>query len=357
MRRTTAILVVGALALTGCSLATEDGKDDPKATPEQTGTVVKGSTVTLVTHDSFNLPKPLLQKFQKDTGVKLKVRKIGDALATELALTKDNPLGDAVFGIDNSFASLTLEEGVFADYQAELPPGADEFVLDATDGDRLTPVDQGAVCVNIDKAWFAQHHLAPPTSLEDLTEPAYKDLFVVPGATGSTPGMLFLLATMDEYGDDWQDYWARLMDNGTNVAKDWSEAYFGGFTAGGEEGDRPIVLSYDASPAFTIDEKSGASTTAALLDTCIHQVEYAGVLENAKNPAAARLLVDFLVSPEVQAVVPDNMFVFPVDERAELPADWQKHATRPTSLYSFDADELAENRKTWLADWRDVISR
>lgn len=354
MRRTAMILVT-ALALTSCSLAGEDDGDEKEPSAEET-TLTPGATVTLVTHDSFNLPGELVAAFEAESGQKLQIKKIGDALATELAITRDNPLGDAVFGIDNSFASLTLEEGVFADYQAELPEGADEFVLDAEDGDRLTPVDHGAVCVNIDKSWFAAKKLPAPTSLEDLADPAYKDLFVTPSAAGSTPGMLFLLATMDEYGDDWPDYWARLMDNGADVAKDWTEAYFSGFTGGGS-GDRPIVVSYDSSPPFTIDKSTGEPTTAALLDTCIDQVEYAGVLENAENPAGARALVDFLVSPEVQAVVPDNMYVFPVDADAPIPTDWAKFATQPDEVYSFDADELAEDRQEWLTEWRGIVTR
>jgi thiamine transport system substrate-binding protein len=350
-----ATAALAALTLSSCSLSgTEEAAPSPSASET---TAVPGSTVVLVTHGDFALPPALLKKFETDSGLKLKVRKIEDGLPNQLALTADHPLGDAAYGVDNGAAPLDLAEGVFADYQAELPDGASKFELKgAADKGRLTPVDHGAVCVNIDTTWFDKHKVEPPATLEDLTLPAYKNLTVLPGATGSTTGLLFLLATMDQYGDDWQDYWTRLIANGTDVAKSWSDAYYGGFTGGGS-GKRPIVVSYDTSPAFTIDKKTGQTTTAALLDTCIQQVEYAGVLEHAKNPAGARELVDFLLSPEVQAAMPDNMYMFPVATGTPLPDAWATHAHEPSRVYSFKADDLEKHRTEWLNEWRDIITR
>ena len=82
-----------------------------------------------MTHESFVLPKELQQKFEKESGYELVVRASGDAgaLTNKLVLTKDNPLGDVSFGVDNTFASRALDEGVFAPYAAKLPEGADQF--------------------------------------------------------------------------------------------------------------------------------------------------------------------------------------------------------------------------------------
>ena len=203
-------------------------------------------------------------------------------------LSQGNPQGDVAFGVDNTFASRALDNDVFAPYAAELPAGAEAYVLpgDDADGGRLTPVDNGNVCVNVDTTWFAAEGIAPPESLDDLIDPAYEDLFVLPGAASSSTGLAFLLATIAEYGDDWPAYWTRLMDNGAKLTAGWSDAYEVDFTQGGGQGDRPIVLSYDSSPAFTVD--GGTSTTAALLDTCFRQVEYAGVLDRRRQPGGCR---------------------------------------------------------------------
>ncbi|KRF16586.1 ABC transporter substrate-binding protein [Nocardioides sp. Soil797] len=362
LRATTATVLTTGLvmaATASCSLIGE-GDDGPDRASSDPSASIAGTTITLVTHDTFaaDFPKKLVKQFEKQTGAKLEIRAGGDAgkLTTSLALNQKNPIGDVAFGVDNTFASRAIDEDVFATYAAELPPGADELALDGDGADRLAPIDQASVCVNVDTAWFEKNDIDPPASLDDLTDPAYKDLLVAPGASSSSPGLAFLLATIGEYGDDWSGYWDDLLANGIDLTEGWTDAYYGAFTAA-SDGDRPIVVSYDTSPAFTIDEKTGESTTEALLDTCFRQVEYAGVLENAKNPAGARAVVDWLLSPEVQAALPDSLYVFPADDSVELPDDWAKFAEKPTDPIEVSADDIAEHRKAWLTEWTDIVSR
>lgn len=347
-------LLATALAVSACStIGDGSSADGPSSSPGATPT-----RVVLVTHESFSLPKPLIKQFEQQSGYDLVVRATGDAgiLTNKLVLTKGDPLGDVAFGVDNTFASRALDEGVFAAYDAPLPDGAEEYRLPGDDEHDLTPVDNASVCVNVDDTWFAAHDLTPPKTLDDLADPTYQGLFVTPGAATSSPGMAFLLTTIAAYGEDgWQDYWTRLMDNDTLLTDGWSDAYQVDFTQGGGQGDRPIVLSYDSSPAFTVSD--GRSSTTALLDTCFRQVEYAGVLDGAANPDGAEELVDFLLSPQVQAALPDSMYVFPVDSSVELPAEWARFAKQPTDPYAVDPASISEHRDEWLREWSDVTSR
>ena len=354
MRRTRVwgAVVVAALATTSCSLV---GGDDDSGDGDDSKKVV------LVTHESFVMSKELQQQFEEETGYDLVVKASGDAgaLTNKLVLTKDDPLGDAVFGIDNTFGSRAIDEGILAPYAAKLPDGAQDYALAGDTqpggGHDLTPVDTGNVCVNVDDAWFADHGIPEPTSLDDLTKPAYQDLFVTPGATTSSPGLAFLLATIAAYGPDgWQDYWTKLLANGAELTQGWSDAYEVDFTFSG--GDRPIVLSYDSSPAFTLDG-NGGTTTSALLDTCFRQVEYAGVLAGAKNPDGAEALVDFMLSKQFQEALPEAMYVFPVDASAALPDDWATFAKQPEHAFTVDPAQIAEHRDDWLEQWSDITSR
>jgi thiamine transport system substrate-binding protein len=344
------VIVSICLALASCSVV---GGDDDKADDAEAS-----DRVVLVTHESFVMSDELIAQFEDESGFDLVLKASGDAgaLTNKLVLTKDNPTGDAVFGIDNTFGSRALDEGVLESYEAELPAGAEDYLLDGDDEQQLTPVDTGNVCVNVDDTWFTAEGLEAPATLEDLTKPAYQDLFVTPGATTSSPGLAFLLATIAEYGDAWPDYWTRLLGNGAKLTEGWTDAYQVDFTQGGGGGDRPIVLSYDSSPAFTVDGEGGTTTTA-LLDTCFRQVEYAGVLAGADNPEGAQALVDFMVGPDFQAALPEAMYVFPVDASAPLPEDWATFAVQPESPYSLDPADIAANRDAWLTEWSDVISR
>ena len=353
MRHVVTVLALTA-ALVGCSLA---ATEDPPDVRESGETV--GGTVVLVTHESFTLPKPLEKQFEQESGYELEVRAAGDAgtLTTKLAVTADNPTGDVAFGVDNTFASRALDEGVFDTADVELPEGAADFVVPGDDGERLVPIDTGNVCVNVDTAWFAERDLEPPTSLDDLTDPTYEGLFVTPSALSSSPGLAFLMTTVAAYGDDWPEYWEDLLANDAKVVDGWTDAYFTDFTGGSEDGTRPVVLSYDSSPAFTVPKGGGDSTTAALLDTCFRQVEYAGVLAGAENPDGARALVEFLLSEDVQAALPESMYVFPVREGIALPPDWEAFAEQPTDPVVLDPSEIADNRDDWLEQWRDLVTQ
>jgi len=320
-----------------------------------------GKTVVVATHDSWAMSKKVLEEFTAKTGYTVKIEPNGDAgqLTNKLVLTKGSPIADMTYGIDNTFASRAVDEGVLADYTPkDLPSSASSYALkDPADARQLTPVDYGDVCVNIDDAWFKQHKVTPPRTLDDLTKPEYKGLFVTPGASSSSPGLAFLLTTIAAYGDHWPDYWSKLMANGTKITSGWSDAYEVDFTAGGGKGDRPIVLSYSSSPPFTIPKGASKPTTSALLDTCFRQVEYAGVLKGAKNPAGAKAFIDFMTRKSFQRALPDNMYVYPVDRTVALPADWAKYAKTAPEPFTVPPAEIAKNRSTWLSQWSDVTTR
>jgi thiamine transport system substrate-binding protein len=318
-----------------------------------------GTTVTIATHDSWAMSKKVLADFKAKTGITVKIQPHGDAgeLTNKLVLTKGNPLADGVFGIDNTFASRAVDEGVLAKYAADQPASASAFDLAGNGGDYLTPIDFGDVCVNIDDTWFAKRKIAPPKTFADLADPAYKDLLVTPGATSSSPGLAFLAATVGTYGDGWRDYWKKLVANGVKIDAGWEDAYTVDFTQGGGNGDRPIVVSYSSSPPFTVPKGGGKPTTSALLGTCFRQVEYAGVLKGADNPKGAGKFIDFMLSHEFQAALPENMYVYPVDTSVPLPPDWAKWAPVSPDPVDVPAADISAHRTEWLRDWRDLTSR
>ncbi len=320
----------------------------------------ESKTLVVATHDSWAMSKEVLAAFKEKTGITVKAQPQGDAgqLTNKLVLTKDSPLADGVYGIDNTFASRAVDEGVLSPYATKVvPKSAETFRLEGDGVDQLTPVDYGDVCVNVDDTWFADKKIPAPQTLEDLLKPAYKDLFVTPGATTSSPGLAFLLATIGAEGAGWQDYWKKLMANGATITSGWSDAYEVDFTAGGGGGDRPIVTSYSSSPPFTIPEGKTEPTTHALLDTCFRQVEYAGVLKGAKNPEGMQEFIDFMLGEKFQAALPDNMYVYPVDTSVALPESWAKFAAVAPKPFSVAPSEISANRTDWLREWRDITTQ
>ncbi len=335
-----AVAVVAATILVA-SLAAACGSSD------------SSKDVTLLTHDSFVLPDNVIADFEKQSGLTLTIAKSGDAgqLASTISLTPGRPKADAVYGIDNTFASRPVSAGALAAYTSPaLRDGADAYRLSGAAKGQLTPVDRGDVCINVDTAWFAARDIPVPTSVNDLTDPRYKDDTVVMDPATSSPGMGFLLATIARFPANWQDYWRSMRANKVSVESGWDTGYNQVFSGGEGKGPKPIVVSYASSPAAN-------PATKALLDSCFRQVEYIGVLRGAANTEGARKLVDFMLSDEVQRALPDSMYVYPVRNTIALPESWAKNAPLPESTVDLTAASIAQNRESWQQQWRTIMGR
>lgn len=364
MRRRTRTLVPVAAATALLLAACGSGSSDSTAgsVPSAVPSSFAPTTITLVTHDSFALTETLLADFTARSGITVKVVAGGDAgeVVNKAALTAGNPEGDVLFGVDNTLLSRAITAGVFDPY---VSPAAAEVApeLRASTAETVTPIDYGDVCINIDEAWYAEKKLAPPSTLEDLAAPAYRDQLVVENAATSSPGLAFLLATIARFGEDgYEEYWRSLRANGVKVVNGWTEAYEGQFSASGS-GDRPLVVSYASSPpaeiVYAAEPKPTKPSTSVMTDGCFRQVEYAGVLRGTSKPEAARAVVDWLLSPEVQADVPLSMFVFPARTGTALPDVFEKFAARPTEPLSLDPAVIDQQRSAWVEAWDQVTLR
>ena len=349
-------MVLGCVVLVGALVASACGSS---STP--TSAKPPSKNVVLMTHDSFAVSPAVLAQFTRVTGYKVKVLKSGDAgkALSEALLVKDHPVADALFGVDNTFLSRALDNGLFDAYSAKGIEGVpEEFRLDPKH--RVTPIDHGDVCVNDDLAWFGHDgHPSKPTSLADLAKPAYRRLLVVENPASSSPGLAFVLASIGSLGENgWHDYWRQLRKNGVRVDDGWEQAYQTDFTAGGGSGDRPLVVSYATDPAADVvfsDGKKTTPTVGVVPGTCFGQIEFAGVLANAKNPVGARALIDFMLTRRFQEDVPLQMYVYPVVATAKLPPVFTKFAVPPADPLTVSASAIGKHRNDWIDEWTRIV--
>lgn len=356
--RTLPALLCALVALASLAACGDDG--DGSVASDADG---EGVTLRLLTHDSFAVSDGVLDAFTEETGIEVELLQGGDAgtVVNQAILTVGNPQADVLFGVDSTFVSRALEADLFVPHEAEGIDEVDEaFVLDPEH--RVTPVDYGDVCLNYDRAWFEESGLAVPTTLDDLIDPAYRDLLVVQNPATSSPGLSFLLATVEAFGEDgWADWWSDLRANGVEVADGWEDAYYGSFSgSAGSEGERPLVVSYASSPPAEVifaDPPVDRAPTGVIDATCYRQVEAAGILRGTEHEAEAGLLIDFLLSPAFQEDVPLSMFVFPVHPDAELPAEFTEHAVTPADVFELPPEVIDANREDWISTWTDVVLR
>jgi len=345
MRRIVFLLLSIALALGACA---------PQRPAE----------LTVMTHDSFAVSEEVVQAFEQANGVQVTFLASGDtgAALNKAILTKDAPLADVFYGVDNTFLSRALEAGIFEPYKspalANIPSA---FQLDPAN--RLLPVNYGDVCINYDKAYFAEKNVRAPSTLEGLMRTEYKGLLAVENPATSSPGLAFLLATVAHFGDPgYLDFWAALRDNGLVVVNDWETAYYANFSASSGQGPQPMVVSYGSSPPAEVifaETPLDDAPTASIVgpDTCFRQIEFVGIIKGTQQRALAEKFVDFMLSQQFQEDMPMQMFVFPVNPNAALPDAFVKYAQIPDQPAQLAPAIIAANREKWIADWTETVLR
>jgi thiamine transport system substrate-binding protein len=314
-----------------------------------------------MTHDSFSISEEVVKSFEESNHASVVFLQSGDAGAVlnKAVLTKEAPLADLLFGVDNTFLSRALEADIFEPYESSmLSETPESFKLD--DSNRALPVDFGDVCINYDKAYFADNNLTVPQSLEDLTKPEYAGLLVMENPATSSTGLAFLLATVAHFGDSFTEYWQALKDNGVVVVDGWETAYRTNFSGSSGGGPQPMVVSYGTSPAAEVifaEMPLDDAPTASILgpDTCFRQIEFVGILKGTQQRLLAEKFVDFMLSKQFQEDVPLQMFVYPANPNAALPEEFTKYAQAPEQPAALAPDVIAENRDAWIQAWTDVV--
>jgi len=316
MMKHVALAIAALMALSGCQ-------------------VQENTRVRLAAHDSFVISEELIEQFESETGYELEILRLGDtgSLTNQLILTKNAPVADAFFGIDNTFLGLADEENIIKG-----APSA---------------IDYSDVCFNVDLGWFRESGVTPPESWRDLVKQEFENLVVISNPNTSSPGLAFLASTHAGFAtpEGVQSYWRVLHANGVKVAGSWEDAYFTDFTRYG--GNYPIVLSYCSSPSAEVLD-NGEAGTGALVEEAFRQTEFAGVLAGSANEEAAAALVEFLLGPSFQASVAEAMYVYPAVPGTEVPASWAAFAQPATSTIGENLD-INSNREKWLSDWSKIF--
>jgi thiamine transport system substrate-binding protein len=349
--RTSAMGIAVALfvlvALVSCGGSTS--QDDPQG---DTGSAAGGDSGNLVifTYDAFpeGLETLISDHMDGEYGVTVTMERLQDTggLYNELMLTRGDGIADMAIGLDNTYIGRALEADLFQPFRpAGIEAVIPELILDDTY--RLIPFDYGNVVLNYDSQLLPD----PPRTWEELLDPSLRESIVLMNPATSSPGRNFLLLTVDQFGEEgYLEYWQQLQPNILTITAGWSEGY--GLYS---QGEAPIVLSYETSPAYHIAFEDTDRYRNLVLDGAGYaQIEVMGILDDAPNVENARRAMEFILSEEFQNEIAMNQFMFPVREDVELPEAFTA-VDRPERSVFMNTDRVDENFDRWLSEWEAVM--
>ena len=289
----------------------------------------------------------IAKRFYEETGIQVIFNAPGDGVTVlnQLILEKGRTRADVVVGLDNSLLERVLDADILETYQSPaLANVPDELIFDKSM--HLLPYDFGYFAICYDSELIKN----PPQSLEDLCSDKYADSLILMDPRTSTPGLGFLLWTVEVYKENWPDYWRRLKPSILTITEGWSQGYTL-FTAG----EAPLVLSYGTSPVYHAEyENSTRYKAAEFSDGHLLQVEGMGIVKGTQNRAEAEMFIDFMLNESSQKTLALSNIMFPANRDTELPESFEM-ALRPRKTLIFSGG--SEETDKIINQWTEVFTR
>ena len=329
----------------------------------------------IISYDVLALSDSMVEQFTNETGYEVEFIKEDDAggILDQMMLTKNAQQADLMIGLDNTYLQTAIENCLLREtgftsndnYQ-----NISSSALEPYSGPLAIPFDQGPVCLNYDEDFVDGDNVTAPTSLWDLTSEVWKGKAAFPSPVTSSPGRSFMVATIDYFENDEDDttnafdWWRAMAQNEAIFTSGWTEAYETHYTGGygeyttGHIGDAHITVSYCQSPGVEAyyAENYTHSTSLVLPKATIQQVEYTGIVNGAANVLAAELFIEYLLSPEINAQMPENNLMYPVLEGYELPETngYRYHSDISTENSDIEIATINNNMGSWLSQWQSA---
>ncbi len=309
-------------------------------------------TLTIYTYESFvsewGPGAKIKASFEKTCDCTVEWLGLGDGVAAlnRLKLEGANTKADLVLGLDTSLTAEAVATGLFGKHNVDKSLAK---TPDAWTDDYFMPYDYAHFAVIYD----TEKMKVPPKSLDELVNGDPTQKIVLEDPRSSTPGLGFLLWMKSVYGDKSADAWKKLQPRVLTFTPGWSEAY-GLFT----KGEVPMVLSYTTSPAYhEVAEKTSRFQAATFSEGHYLQIEVAGLIEASPEKALAQKFLAFMMTPGFQDFIPTNNWMLPAGETKDALPDAFGKVVKPVKTLLFTPDEVFKNRRAWMDEWLNTLSK
>lgn len=291
----------------------------------------------------------------------------GGALAKAIS-QKDNPICDVIIGIDNVMIHEAKKAEILQTYTPNTISFINDSLVQGLDPEfYVTPYDYGLISLVYDQTRINASTSTELNSLV-LTDFVNNSLLakslVGEDPTTSSTGLGFLMWTIGVYekilNHSWIDFWKAVKDD-IQIESSWGDAYFNVFYE--PSAGRPLVVSYATDPAYNYlfyNDTSLAATVSHEGGSSYGwlQIEGLGIVKGSKNRELAEKFIDWFTNTTVQELVPENNWMFPVNNNTLLP-DSYKYTINPNDVIPlnsyFTADEIRENIEQWKKEWNEIM--
>jgi len=270
----------------------------------------------------------------------------GPALA-RMAAEKANPQADVWLGAPNENHIVAKEQGLTVPYKSSALNALEAQFKDPEAYWRAFYMNPLAFAVNTEA--LAKIGAPMPSSWEDLLKPAYKGQLQMPTpqASGTAYNVVASLVTL--WGEEKAfDYMKKLNPNIQT------------YTSSGTGPSKAVAVGQCAigiqfTPAFFEFIDQGYPLKVVFPKEGVgYEAPAVSILAGAKNPEAARKLVDWLVSKKAQDLLSQaKTYFYPVNPKAALGEGMPAFSSLKT--ISFDVQWAGESKKRLVERWVNEV--
>ncbi len=239
--------------------------------------------------------------FTADTGIKVNFVRLssGEALARLIA-EKNNPQVDALWGGPADTYEAGIKEGIFEVY---VPKQADKVPANFRSKDGYwTGIGIIPLTFLSNAKFLKEKGLNPPTSWNDLLNPAYKGTLQMADARTSGTATERIYSLVKIFGEDGAFAYQKQLHQNIQL-----------YTKGGAGGAMPIATGQAASGVFyivdalDIQQQGYDLVISYPVEGVTYGVEASGIIKGTKNLAAAKVLMDWASSSRLGEVMVAEM--------------------------------------------------
>ena len=298
-----------------------------------------------------NWARPMFEEFEKATGIHVNFVRFssGEALVRVIA-EKNNPQVDVLFGGPVETHSAGIKEGVFEPYKPPSFAVLGSRFKDA-EGYWVGIADDPLVFMS-NKKFLEERKLNPPASWQDLLDPAYKGMIQMADARTSGTAVTRIFSILEVFGRDEDkafDYMKKLRAN-VQV-----------YTKSGGGGTIPVGLGQAGAGIFFIvdalkTQQEGYDVVVSFPKEGIGtSTEAIALIKGAKNPEAAKKLIDWASSPAMQNLFAKYKINF-VPAHPDVKTEPSLAAVlKGANIFPIDIDFAGQNRKRLVDLWVNKV--
>ena len=291
--------------------------------------------------------------FEEVFGIEVQYQRLSTGeVQAKIEEENGNPTGDVWFGGTTDPYNVVTAEGLLEPYEAANASHITDPKYQDADGNWYG-IYTGLLGIMYNKDEVERLGVTPPADFADLIDPQYKGLIWSSNYNTAGTAKLIVNTTIQKHGHD--EGIQFLVDLDKNVAV-YTKSGSGPSKNIGT-GECTIGLGFLHDGIFQIVDNGYENIELVVPSSGTScEVGATAIFKGAKHPNAAKLWIEYALSPEcVELAAQNGSYQFLVIDNAEQPAIATEFGLDPNNTMDYDFEDAKANTDTYVAEVMEAL--